>query len=493
MRALFRCDASPSMGAGHAMRCVTIARELANRGWSCEFATGNETPGIVPDILEFGRVVPARLFEETRAHDVVIVDGYHLGIDVERAMHPIADRLVVLDDLPVREHDCDLVVDQTLGRKPRDYENLVPERCEVLAGARYALLRPEFMHWRSAALKRRESQAGRIDRLLLSMGGTDADNATGLILEALGHVTCPNEVVVLMNSAAPHFEAIVHQCRALTTGQRCFRVEADAADVAEVMTRADVAIGAAGTTSWERAALGLPSLLISTADNQLDVASALDAAGAAHNLGRLARDSVGDIGEALGVLLGAPERVAAMSRAASAICDARGVHRVVPWLAGADRNGIGLRSATEDDSETLFDWQQQPSVRRYSRNPVPPTRSEHEAWLAGVLNDADRQLYIIQRGSAPVGMLRLDRRDNQRRSFEVSILVDASESGQGIASAALRAIRRIEPIADIWAFVLSGNEASKRLFSRAGYAAVDTEWSVQRVDAYPLADEGDPP
>ncbi len=485
MLALFRCDASPSMGTGHVMRCMTVARELASRGWTCDFATSCDTIDAVPSILEFNRVDPLRVLDGESAYDVVVIDGYHLDQSVERAMRSIGDRCVVFDDLPNRDHDCDMLVDQTLGRDPLEYKDRVPDYCKVLAGSSYALLRPEFHRWRSTAIERRSSRAGRIDRLLVSMGGTDADNVAGAILEVLADVGSPAEVAVLSNSTAAHFEELVDRCRSLTTAEQTFSVAADVADIAEVMTHADLAVGAAGTTSWERATLGLPSLLVSTASNQIDVASALHAAGAARNLGRLGPESLRELAVALREMLEVPERVKAMSRSAVEVCDGRGVHRVIPEIVSATVGSIGLRTAGVEDSETLFDWQQGPGVRRYSRNPRAPTRTEHDAWLNGVLNDADRQLYVVVRDEAPVGMLRLDRRPRKQgsdRSFEISILVDPSASGQGVASAALRAVRRLEPKAEIWAFVLPENEVSRRLFLRAGYVGVDSGWFVQRIE-----------
>ena len=110
--ALFRFDAGPEIGGGHAVRCLTLARELEARGWTSRFAVGPETLGTVAAMADRAAdcVAPddmAALAPVT----AVIVDHYGLDIGDEKPWREIARHIVVLDDLADRRHDCDVLID----------------------------------------------------------------------------------------------------------------------------------------------------------------------------------------------------------------------------------------------------------------------------------------------------------------------------------------------------------------------------------------------
>jgi UDP-2,4-diacetamido-2,4,6-trideoxy-beta-L-altropyranose hydrolase len=211
--------------------------------------------------------------------DWLVVDHYALDQRWEEALAAHYSQLLVIDDLADRPHCCDLLLDQNLGRQPQDYAALVPTHCQVLNGPHYALLRPEFAALRPNSLQRRQAPPA-LRQLLITMGGVDQPNATGKVLQALKTCTLPQEcrISVIMGLTAPWLENVRELAAQMPWPTE---VVVNVNDMAQRMADSDLAIGAAGSTSWERCCLGLPTLMVVLADNQRGIASALENAGAA--------------------------------------------------------------------------------------------------------------------------------------------------------------------------------------------------------------------
>jgi UDP-2,4-diacetamido-2,4,6-trideoxy-beta-L-altropyranose hydrolase len=305
---VFRADASLDIGTGHVMRCLTLAAALRERGATCEFVCRAHSGNLIDLVRGQGYKAHALPFicadddgtptlahahwlgaswesdaEQTRAAlngrhaDWLVVDHYALDQGWERALRGDCNRLMAIDDIADRIHDCDVVLDQNLGRTPIDYAALVPAGCTILAGPRYALLRPEFSALRPYSLQRREMPGMR--HLLITMGGVDRDNATGKVLEALRGCALPGDcrITVVMGPHAPWLGQVREQ---VATMPWTTEVLVNVRTMERLMAESDLAIGAAGSTSWERCALGLPTILMVLADNQRDIARALRDEGA---------------------------------------------------------------------------------------------------------------------------------------------------------------------------------------------------------------------
>lgn len=362
-RVAFRADASLQIGTGHVMRCLTLADALREQGRECHFVC-REHEGHLIDLVRrrghvahsLGPVLPmaedshlahaawlgagwmqdAQQTMTAFAHvqpQWLVVDHYALDARWEERLRRLCRHIMVIDDLADRRHDCDLLLDQTLGRQPEDYRLWVPEASTCLTGAGFALLRPEFSRLRPASLQRRQDDGSSLRQLLVTMGGVDAANATGAVLSALEHSGLPPEcrVTVVLGPTAPWLRAVQEQAAAMS---RPVQVLSDVPDMGRLMAESDLAIGAAGSTSWERCCLGLPSLMVVLADNQQGIARALEATGAAVVLG--------DVSQAPqrldGVLreLAAPGRLRAMSDAASRVTDGQGVQAVLQHMGACD-------------------------------------------------------------------------------------------------------------------------------------------------------------
>lgn len=263
--AVFRADASLKVGGGHAYRCLTLADAMADAGWRCVFACRRGTCEAAPvlgrsrhEIFEID--IPEEAARIRQLHpagiDLLVVDHYGLDTGFETACRPWARRIMVLDDGPGRRHDCDILLDQNLGAQSGAYRGLVPHPCHLLTGPGYALLRPQFLGARREALARRAS-GGPARRLLISLGATDPSNVTSRVVAATAGL--PLQIDVVLGAASAQEPVIGELASRLGLS---VRVHVDVNDMAALMSAADLAVGAGGSTSWERSCLGLPSLIV---------------------------------------------------------------------------------------------------------------------------------------------------------------------------------------------------------------------------------------
>jgi UDP-2,4-diacetamido-2,4,6-trideoxy-beta-L-altropyranose hydrolase len=354
MRFLFRTDASTAIGSGHVARCASLAQALAAAGhevhFACRALAGDLNRWLEAEgfrVHEILGVADAAMTESTDAdatkksipeqrYDWLIVDHYELGAPWEHALAAVADRTFVIDDLG-RRHDCDLLLDQNYANPTHAlYTDTKPPGCELLLGPQFALLRPEFAALRAASLRRRRE---RVARLLVFMGGSDPSNETCKALQGVGRSDIENLVVdVAIGSGNPHRQAVANACAAMDR----VTLHVQTNQMAQLMSEADCAIGAAGTTTWERCALGLPALVTVLAENQTAIAEPVAAAGAHRLLGRPRDLTAVHYAQALRALDAAD--LALMSQAAAAICDGKGAERVAARLTAGLGNSAGVMS-----------------------------------------------------------------------------------------------------------------------------------------------------
>ncbi|MGP4789304.1 UDP-2,4-diacetamido-2,4,6-trideoxy-beta-L-altropyranose hydrolase [Psychrobacter sp. 1Y11] len=361
----FRCDASIQIGSGHAMRCLTLADELARQGAQCFFICRQHEGNLIEVLRQQGYPVYALPLEDsltiesqdrsslaptlTHSHwlassqyrdaelsrsivealqpDWLIVDHYALDARWEKKLHPFCKKLMVVDDLADREHACEVLLDQNFGRNLQDYAALIPAECQVLCGSMYALLRPEFAKWREYSLERR--QHNKLTSILINLGGVDKDNITSKVLKALQIKALPDycTITVVMGSTSPSIAAVKQQA-AIMPWPTVVKVAVD--NMAELMANSDLAIGAAGSTSWERCCLGLPTIMLVLADNQRVIADALEEVSAAQRFDLAVLEAEPS---ALGhCIASVVAKMSEMGRVASSITDGLGASRLARVL-----------------------------------------------------------------------------------------------------------------------------------------------------------------
>lgn len=274
----------------------------------------------------------AILVKEGGVIDWLIVDHYALDRQWETLLRPYVKKIMVIDDLANRNHNCDLLLDQNLYENMETrYEWLVPEHCQKLLGPKYALLRPQF-HKARENLRGRD---GEVERILIFMGGADPGNVTCKVLRAIQMLNQPGiSIDVVIGASNTHANEVEALASSLPDTTCRFHVE----NMAELMASADLSIGACGTTTWERCCVGLPSLVITIAENQIDIAENLAQNGSIINLGWYERIKEGDISSALENLLTNPDRISQMSLKGMQLVDANGTNRVAETLKEIDTN-----------------------------------------------------------------------------------------------------------------------------------------------------------
>ncbi|MDX5297870.1 MAG: UDP-2,4-diacetamido-2,4,6-trideoxy-beta-L-altropyranose hydrolase, partial [Gammaproteobacteria bacterium] len=397
--------------------------------------------------------------------DWVVVDHYALGSEWEQIIQARGWPLLAIDDL-CRPHQTQALLDQTLGRQVGNYPNPPPL---TLLGTDYALLRPDFYRLREHA----RSRTGHALRILINLGGSDPQALTVPVLKQVlswARRTAQHgdiQLTVVLPEQAPHFPEVARLAQDNATQVVLLGFTADMAGLLATM---DLAVGAPAVSVWERCVLGVPSVLIPFADNQQDVAHALADAGAAL---RVSHSDLTGLDAALDQTLA---QLATQRARVQQCCDGLGARRTVQhWLPPLARDGapVRLQRMRMADSESLLAWQSAPQTRRYARNPAPPTRAEHNAWMQARLADPFCYFYRIDHADQSAGMIRLDRRQpanpSQAARYEVSILIAPSHYRLGLAQTALRLLGELHQEVDIEAVVLPANQASQHLFEQAGY------------------------
>jgi UDP-2,4-diacetamido-2,4,6-trideoxy-beta-L-altropyranose hydrolase len=493
LRIAIRCDASTQIGGGHTMRCLTLGDALSRTGATITFIAAAmpealagriETAGHAlelippsPEMLREGdrweepplgteaQLADARATADAIGEaDWLVVDHYLLDAHWHSAARGFADRILVIDDLANRRYDCDVLLDQTFGRSAEDYRELVPAGAKILAGATYALLRPEFARERPAALERRQA-GGPVQRILVSMGTADPGGITARIVERLLAAAPQCAIDVVLGPQATSLD----QVRALAADHSGISVHVDSERIAELMRDADLAIGAAGSTSWERCCLGLPTIAFAVADNQRLGAENLQRAGAA----LLAR-SPDDVPPLFQRLEDDRAR-ASMIAAAAAITDGNGTRIVAEALRKEclpNDNKLRLRAAESTDSQAVWLWRNDWMTRMQSQTTAPVPWPNHKDWWDGALESGERHIVIAEFGGVPVATVRFDQVDEG--GFEVSINLAPSARGSGlggrILAEACGAFRNQHGAPRLLATIHPGNPASRRIFEKLGFA-----------------------
>jgi UDP-2,4-diacetamido-2,4,6-trideoxy-beta-L-altropyranose hydrolase len=494
VRVAFRVDAGPLIGGGHAMRCLTLADALAERGAQATFVTASMPEVLADRISASGHSlvrIPASSEQERQGYDWheqplddeaqradveastgaigstdwLVIDHYLLDIRWHAASRSFAGRVLVIDDLANRQYDCDLLLDQTHGRSPADYRPLLPDHTKIAAGSAYALLRPEFARERPAALRGRR-EAGLVRRIVVSLGTTDPGSITAAIVERVLHAAAKAEIDVVLGPDAPSLPHV----RDVASANSRVTIHIGTNRMAELMRDADLAVGAAGATSWERCCLGLPSIAFVLADNQRKIAQGLAEAGA-----HIVTDETGLEG-ALKRLLTDGDLRQRMSAAAFAITDGLGASRMVDTIEGRGTKServIRMRDANADDRELIWLWRNDSGTRLVSRTKEAIPWTAHGSWFSSVMNNPNRHLLIAEADGSPVAVVRFDRLESQPGAFEVSINVraDARSSGLGrlVLSTACAEFVATQCAARIVASVAEGNQPSRRLFEACGF------------------------
>jgi RimJ/RimL family protein N-acetyltransferase len=300
----------------------------------------------------------------------------------------------------------------------------------------------------------------------------DPDNVTAIVLEGLSEVNWRHEPIidVVLGGKAPYLQQVVTMAKKSTLE---ILVSTDVTDMAERMLAADLAIGAGGTTSWERCCLGLPSLTAICAENQQMVSKALDEKGAIRLLGIGREICAVDIKKNIERLMQKPVQLHNMSQAGFGVTDGLGVKRTTLEIMppySKDGRPVILRSVRLTDTDLLFDWQSDDKTRRYAHNPEKPNYEDHRSWVRNRIEKTDAYTEIIIHGDDPAGVIRLD--PINAGVYMISIYIAPEKYSLGIGKSALSYVSQLLPDTEFRAEIHEDNHASKALFASMGFTQI---------------------
>ena len=508
-RILIRCDASLSIGSGHVMRCRNLARLLQQRGAEVSFICRKQPGDLIhllenefsvlklpeQSLLDCKGLQERQLYEAwlgcSQEQDAVdclsalsqanmtkaswlVVD--HYGLDAKWEVQLLRGmknensipQLMAIDDLADRPHQANLLLDSNFfGEVTEDrYHGLVSEKCRQLLGPHYALLAPEYHHLHPLVPIRTK-----LKRVLVFFGGVDQNNLTSRTLQALMDPALSDLTVdVVIGRQSPHWKEV----KKLVDKMPNTTLHGPLPSLAGLMVRADLAIGAGGATTWERACLKLPSIVVAIASNQLKSAQAMHRAGHLQLLGQEAWVSIEEITSALLTRVKNPDT----KGEGSGLTDGWGVSRQAMAMLGAQKSDLKLRPVIKTDEALLLRWANDPQVRSNSFTKEQITPEDHHRWFENGLNNPKRlHLIATTMEGCPVGQIRFDRQSlSQERSNEVivALSLDRCARGHGLAGEMVK--RGLQAMLQRWggttkvvAEVLKSNIASNVCFARAGF------------------------
>lgn len=453
--AIFRFEASANSGAGHAMRSCVLADKLVEFGWNCVFVTSKQTLSMIPALQRFENIEPDIWDSNPIECDLFVVDNYEIDATYESEFRGIAKLILVIDDLANRNHDCDVLLDQTLGRNAGDYKNLVPEKCVILTGGQYTLIRQDICKQRLASISRRKN-AKDWQRALISMGGADDGTYTLQALAKLQDVGFLGAIDITLGFApnnqniAEYTKQLPNVC-SLHTGS----------NISELLSNVDFAIGAAGSSCWERACLGLPQFLLKTADNQEFIFKTLGC----DNFKDFYTDR---------------NRSNNNARNLEIQIDGLGVFRVINHiniLTDKHNRPVWHSKITLADMDLIFNWIQNRDIWRYSFNREVPDYAKHKVWFAEKIADPYVIFEKIIVDGIPCGTLRLDYIEDADY-WRLSWYILPSFQGSGVGTIALRFAKNMVLDKRIKAEVLNENIASKIVIEKSGFKCIKENLGV---------------
>lgn len=494
MTIVFRTDGNTSIGTGHVMRCLALAQACRDSDLDVALASAElpsalvgrwseegvlqhriaETPGSLEDANCTGR-----LSHETGARWVV-VDGYQFSPKYLRRLKELGCAVLSIDDCGYAGPYC---ADVVLNQNAYADKSFYPESeasTRLLLGLRYLLLRREF---RERAGHRERAAAPRAAKLLVTLGGSDPDNAARTVLESLRFLNDASlEVRFILGASNPHAGVVSGLAASIS---RSIEIVRDATRLSDSMEWADFAVSASGTTAWELAYMGVPFLALTIANNQRFLGDSLARHGVAVNLGWAKDLDAKTLALHIRRLANDAEIRARMSRAGRRLLDGRGAFRVLQALGLVS---LSLRPACPEDSAVLWNWANDPLVRRFSFQSDPISWQHHEQWFARKMGDPRCHIWIADDAEGgPVGQVRFERQDDDAVSIAISIAADSRGKGYAaqLLRLGLRRAARVFPGCVAHASIKVENAASVRAFESAGFSLAG-RGAIQGSDALRL-------
>ena len=420
MKVVFRVDASAEVGFGHLSRCINLAEVLRSRGIEVLFICRDDEAKsflaledrlfatVLLPMLTVGEPVNQQEDAQQTIQALqgerpewLIVDSYTLDKNWERLMRPHVAKIAVIEDLSGREHDCDLLLDQNYSkRSAASFEKFVPNTCELLLGPRFALIGEQFRILRQLKSK----PTPELKRIFVFCGGSDPQNLTQQVIDGISCSELSNVAVdVVVGAQNKTFDR-----EAALKLNANIEIHDASGEFARIMSIADLAIGAGGTTSWERMCLGVLSIVVSIAENQISACEKLGRDGLVTYLGAQPSLKPGAIKNA--VIEAKTKFVSWFDQIEKGqiLVDGRGCERVAEVMCPSDESKLSVRLAKSDDCVEFFNWANDPAVREQSLSTSTIQWPDHKKWFAEKISSSSSEMYVLEASGLPVGQVRFD-------------------------------------------------------------------------------------
>ena len=499
-KVFFRTDSSLLIGTGHVMRCLTLANELQEQGCEVRFICRNH-PGNLNDLIRnkgfqvFELPQPTEAFEETNTEslpraeyakwlgvswqrdaaetisllgdqkpDWLIVDHYALDKSWETALRPKAEKIMVIDDLADREHDCDLLLDQNyfIDGKNR-YDKLTKPTCVKMLGPEYALLRNEFAETR----KKLKHPANEVKRIFVFFGGTDPDDMTSKALIALSQ---PDllflEVDVVIGKTNPNLNKVIDLVNDRPKTTLHIQVE----NMAELMSKSDMALGAGGANTWERLCLKIPSLVVTIAQNQVPFTQLLHERHIQEWIGESKKLDLKKIECAILHAISDSGFYKKWNPSFFNEIDGLGTKRVANMLTkGPLISELDIRKVRFEDCNIFWYWVNDADVRKNSFYSEQIPIDDHMIWFKKKIKDLESRIFIIECSNGPIGQTRFEKINGK---FRIDYSVSRPFRGLGLGCSILQKsilLIDFERPFSVYGEVKKNNYSSIKIFEKLNF------------------------
>jgi len=488
---VIRADASTQIGTGHFMRCLALAQAWKDIGSKITFITTCTQESLLQRIRDEGcdlktiaQNYPApgdwNCTKDTLATNPnawLVLDGYHFDEAYQQQVKSAGSRLLVIDDIAhLKHYYADIVLNQNLCAEQMHYS------CEpythLLLGTRYVLLRREFLAWKD--WERKIPKIAR--RVLVTLGGSDPENHTLKVIEALQNVDIPGlEATAVIGASNPNASTLEY---AATQSRIPFRLVHDAKNMPELMAWADVAVSGGGTSAWELLFMEMPTLFLMLANNQQHIVEYIESQELGKNLGQAEDISSTLLTEAITSFAKDLNRRATISQRTRQVVDGQGIHRATRSMQKPETDELKLRPATPEDSRLLWELANDPAVRASSFSTEIIPWEDHLNWLKMKVSEPGHKHYIIIQSDSgsPIGQVRFDSLGDKA---EIHVSIASHFHGHGYGSQAIsiasKQLLKETEIKRIYANIRPDNISSIRAFANAGFR---TDGTVKIVEGH---------
>ncbi|MBW2660706.1 MAG: UDP-2,4-diacetamido-2,4,6-trideoxy-beta-L-altropyranose hydrolase [Deltaproteobacteria bacterium] len=480
---IIRADANTQIGTGHIMRCIALAQTWQDQGGDVIFLSNCDSEALrqriidegfdfipiekpCPDISDLDQTLSV-LTNETNLTDTLwlVIDGYHFTSDYQKAIRENGYKLLVIDDMAHLDHyHADILLNQNIHASSLHYSC---DRDTVkLLGCEYVLLRREFFKYKDW----KRVIPDKAKKILVTMGGSDPDNVMLKVIKALNSLNDQYlEVKIVAGPANPNINSLENE---LHLSLFTFHLLSRVSNMPEFMAWADMAISAGGSTCWEIAFMGLPSLIITAADNQTGIAKALGNACSGIDLGWHKNISMEQYRRAFKEILQDRSKRSYLSKKGQKLVNGKGVMKIIKAILVGQ---IKLRRAQKNDCKLLWKWANDPETRAASFSPVSIPWEDHTHWFSSKLNSANCMMYIAMLDDGtPLGQIRYD---IKQENAVISISIDSKFRNRGYGAVLIRKTsQRLFNefnVRKVHAYVKQENIASASVFTKAGFKKLE--------------------